>query len=207
MKQFRFYSDQSTEGKIVASLERISQAFRVLLWQESKKYSLTPLQLQILLFLYTQSEEKRKVSYLAGEFNVTKASMSETIKKLEQKGLIVKEDGSTDARSYIIHLAERGIEIAEDASGFAKEIYTPIAQLGRDEKKSLLLSLIKIIGHLNKREVVSVLRMCTTCSYYQPSVDENTDFCALLNQSFHHSEVRVDCQVHNLSDFPVTTKN
>lgn len=207
MKQFRFYSDQSTEGKIVASLERISQAFRVLLWQESKKHSLTPLQLQILLFLHTQSEEKRKVSYLAGEFNVTKASMSKTIKTLEQKHLIIKEDESADARSYIIHLTEKGAKIAEAASGFAKEIYAPIAQLERNEKNNVLLSLIKIIGHLNKRDVISVLRMCTTCSYYQPSVDENTDFCALLNQSFHHSEVRVDCQVHNLSDFPVTAKN
>ena len=60
MEDFQFYSDQTTEGKIVASLERISQAFRVLLWKKSKEFSLTPLQVQILIFLFTQNEEKKK---------------------------------------------------------------------------------------------------------------------------------------------------
>ena len=102
----QFYSDQTIEGKIVASLERISQSFRVLLWQKSKEFALTPLQMQILLFLLTQSEEKRKVSYLAKEFNVTKATISDTIKTLEHKSLILKENEITDSRSYIINLSE-----------------------------------------------------------------------------------------------------
>lgn len=41
---------QSTESKIVASLERIAQAFRVLLWQESKEFALSPIQVQLLIF-------------------------------------------------------------------------------------------------------------------------------------------------------------
>lgn len=203
MNRPQFYSDQTIEGKIVASLERISQAFRVLLWQESKENSLTPLQVQIILFLFTQSDEKRKVSYLAKEFNVTKATISETIKTLEQKNLIIKEEETADARSYIIHLTQKGKEIAEHTAGFAKDVYLPINHLQPDEKHNLLLSLIKIIGHLNKSGVISVLRMCTTCSYYQPSVGENTGFCTLLNQTFNHSDLRVDCREHSLPDLSV----
>src|SRR5688572_14883967 len=80
--------NRSTESKIVASLERIAQAFRVLLWQESKEYALTPIQIQILIFLRFHSEEKCKVSYLAGEFNLSKPTISDTVKTLEQKQLI-----------------------------------------------------------------------------------------------------------------------
>ena len=200
----QFYSDQTIEGKIVASLERISQSFRVLLWQKSKEFALTPLQMQILLFLLIQSEEKRKVSYLAKEFNVTKATISDTIKTLEHKSLILKENEITDSRSYIINLSEKGKEIAEQASGFAKEIYNPITNLSRDDKNNFLLSLIKVIGHLNKTGVISVLRMCTTCSYYQPSDDADTFFCALLNEELQQSDLRVDCREHRMLDFSTT---
>jgi hypothetical protein len=39
----------STDGKIVAALERIAQAFRVMLWNEGKAASLSPIQLQVLI--------------------------------------------------------------------------------------------------------------------------------------------------------------
>ena len=49
------HQNQNVESKIVAALERISQAFRVLLWQESKEFSLTPIQVQVLIFLLHHS--------------------------------------------------------------------------------------------------------------------------------------------------------
>jgi len=54
------HQNQNTESKIVASLERIAQAFRVLLWQESKEFALMPIQVQVLIFLLHHSGEKRK---------------------------------------------------------------------------------------------------------------------------------------------------
>ena len=53
--------NQHIESKIIASFERIAQIFRVLLWQESKKYSLSPIQIQILIFLLRDSEIYAKV--------------------------------------------------------------------------------------------------------------------------------------------------
>jgi predicted transcriptional regulator len=41
-------------------------------------------------FLMFHSEEKRKVSYLAEEFNMTKATISDSIKVLEQKKVYSK---------------------------------------------------------------------------------------------------------------------
>lgn len=84
------HQNRNTESKIIASLERISQAFRVLLWQQSKEHSLSPIQVQVLIFLLHHSNEKRKVSYLADEFNMTKATISDTVKTLEQKDLFPK---------------------------------------------------------------------------------------------------------------------
>lgn len=193
------HQNQSTESKIVASLERIAQAFRVLLWQESKEFSLTPIQIQVLVFLLYHSNEKCKVSYLADEFNMTKATISGTIKTLEQKKLITKEYKLHDTRSYIICLTEKGKEIADKTSLFTKEIHTPIDKLQQEDKENLLLSLFDIIRHLNKSGIITIQRMCMTCSYYQPSGKGQKHFCKLLNQNLHVTDLRIDCPEHEIN--------
>ncbi len=190
--------NQSIESKIVASLERISQSFRVLLWQESKTFALSPIQVQVLIFLLHHSEEKRKVSYLADEFNMTKATISDTIKTLEQKKLITKVYEPHDTRSYIIHLTESGKDTAIKTSYFTKEIRTPIDKLNQDDKENLLLSLLNIIRHLNSSEVITIQRMCMSCAYYQSSGQGQEHFCKLLNQRLHVNDLRIDCPEHEI---------
>ncbi|MFA7615109.1 MAG: MarR family winged helix-turn-helix transcriptional regulator [Weeksellaceae bacterium] len=191
--------NQSTESKIVASLERIAQAFRVLLWQESKEYALSPIQIQLLIFLHFHSEEKRKVSYLANEFNMSKATISETVKTMEQKELIVKAHDPADTRSYTIHLTEKGRDLAEKTSGFTREIRVPVDQLNPDDKENLLLSLLSIIRHLNQTQIITVQRMCMSCSHYRTD-KKGEHFCKLLNQKLNTSDLRIDCQEHELKD-------
>jgi len=192
------HQNQSTESKIVASLERISQAFRVLLWQESKEFSLSPIQVQVLIFLLHHSEEKRKVSYLAEEFNMTKATISDTVKTLEQKNLITKEYEPNDTRSYIINLTGKGRNTAEKTSLFTQEIRTPIDKLNQDDKTNLLLNLLDIIRHLNQSGVITIQRMCMTCTYYEPSDKGQKHFCRLLNQQLYASDLRIDCPEHEM---------
>jgi DNA-binding MarR family transcriptional regulator len=190
------HQNASIESKIVASLERISQAFRVLLWQESKEFALSPIQVQVLIFLLYQSEEKRKVSYLANEFNMSKATLSETIKTLEQKELITKIYNPNDTRSYTINLTEKGRGIAGETAVFTEQLRTPIDKLHPDDKENLLLSLIGIIRHLNKTGVITIQRMCLTCSYYCATEKEYKHFCKLLNAPLNIHDLRIDCPEH-----------
>ena len=187
------HQNSSVESKIIASLERVSQAFRVLLWNESKEFSLSPIQVQVLIFLLHHSDDKRKVSYLANEFNVAKATISDTIKTLEQKQLVEKEYEPQDTRSYIIHLTEKGEDIAKKTSYFATQIQVPIDKLASDDKENLLLSLLDIIHHLNKSGIITIQRMCSTCQFYR---SENGHYCELLNQKLTDAELRIDCEEH-----------
>lgn len=188
--------NSSIESKIVASLERISQAFRVLLWNESKEFSLSPIQVQVLIFLLHHSAEKRKVSYLADEFNMTKATVSDCVKTLEQKQLIEKQPEPNDTRSFIINLTEQGEDVAKKTSFFARQIQVPIDNLPSTEKENLLSSLLEVIQHLNQTGVISIQRMCLTCQFYD---SENGHFCRLLNQKLADVELRIDCEEHSLT--------
>lgn len=190
------FQNENIESKIIAALERVSQAFRVLLWQESKDFALSPIQVQVLIFLLHHSEEKRTVSYLASEFNMTKATISDTIKSLEQKQLIKKIQQQHDTRSYTIQLTAKGKNIALKTSLFSKEIKAPIDRLHDDDKENLLLSLMNIIRYLNQSEVITIQRMCLTCVHYQSSTNGQKHFCKLLNQNLHVTDLRIDCSEH-----------
>jgi DNA-binding MarR family transcriptional regulator len=190
------HQNLSIESKIVASLERVSQAFRVLLWHESKEFSLSPIQVQVLIFLSHHSAEKRKVSYLADEFNMTKATISDTIKTLEQKQLIKKEYEQLDSRSFIINLTQKGKEITQKTSLFTEQLQVPIDKLDSTDKEKLLSSLLDIIHHLNKSGIITIQRMCFSCHFYKYDKDKQVHFCGLLNTKLAESELRIDCAEH-----------
>jgi len=129
MKQASFSlsgQNQKVESRIVVALERISEAFRVLLWNESKENALSPIQIQILIFVHFHSSEKCKVGYLADEFNMTKATISDSVKVLLHKNLVAKETDETDTRSYSLSLTPEGEKIVKKASFFASSIEQPL---------------------------------------------------------------------------------
>lgn len=190
------YQNRNIEGKIVVALERISQAFRVLLWQEGKENALTPLQLQLLLFLKFHSADKCKVNYLAMEFNVTKATISETVRLLGNKAYIFKETDSSDTRSYSIYLTDKGKEIVAKTSAFAGGIEKPIHTFTDSQKEVLFQSLLELIEKLNKAGIITVQRMCFSCRFYRS--DKQQDYCRLLKKKLYTQDIRIDCPEHEL---------
>ncbi|MDL1891942.1 winged helix-turn-helix transcriptional regulator [Sphingobacteriales bacterium CHB3] len=189
------HQNSEIDSRIVAALERISEAFRVLLWNESKEYALSPIQIQMLIFLLTHSEEQRKVSYLAQEFNMTKATISDALRVLEEKSLVKKTSDPNDSRSFVLDLTKKGKDIAEKTSFFTNELQTPINKLYSDDKENLLLSLMTIIHHLNKAGVITIQRMCLTCIHYETD-SKNKHFCKLLNRKLETTDLRIDCPEH-----------
>lgn len=190
------HQNKNIDSRIVAALERISEAFRVLLWNESKEFSLSPLQVQILIFLSTHTEDKRKVSYLAEEFNMTKPTVSDAVKSLEEKSLLKRKDNPHDSRSQYLELTRKGREIADRASRFADELQKSIGELSADEKVNLLLNLMDIMYRLTEAGVITIQRMCMTCVHYVKDEHGEQHFCKLLNKKLKNAELRIDCPEH-----------
>ena len=74
--------NQNLDSKISAGIEKLSSVFRVLIWEQAKNLGLSPIQIQILIFLNYHSEHLATVSYLAKEFSLTKPTISDAIKIL-----------------------------------------------------------------------------------------------------------------------------
>lgn len=177
--------------KIVAGLERLSQVFRILLWKKAKEHSLSPIQIQLLIFIQHHSADKTTISYLAQEFNFTKPTISDAIKVLEQKKIIKKLIDTTDTRSYTIELTAAGKKIVAGTEDFASPLTTIIAKTTEADKKVLWQNISGLIIQLNKLEVISVQRTCFNCKHYETK--NKTHFCSLLNQSLATQDIRIDC--------------
>ncbi len=182
------------DSKIVVALERLSGAFRVLLWNESKQNALSPIQIQILIFLLFHPGEKCKVSYLAQEFNMTKPTISDSVKSLLEKDLVKKYEDPLDIRSYTIGLTGAGKQAAMKSADFASAIEEPLNLISGEQKEAMLTGLLKIILELNRAGVITIQRMCFTCSNY--SVVNGNHYCKLLQARLANNELRVDCKEH-----------
>lgn len=185
--------DQNTnlDNKIVAGLERLSQVFRILLWEKAKANSLSPIQIQLLIFIRHHSADKTTISYLAQEFNVTKPTISDAIKVLEQKKLIRKLTDSTDTRSYTIQLTAAGKKVVAGTEDFADPLVGMMVQTPEKDKAILWDSISDLIAQLNRSGVISVQRTCYHCKHY--AVKNKTHFCNLLNLRLESKEIRIDC--------------
>lgn len=188
--------NQSIESRIVVALERVSEAFRVLLWNESKENSLSPIQIQILIFIHFHSLEKCKVGYLANEFNMTKATISDSVRVLLSKALVTKKTDPIDTRSFSLSLTNEGKKIAKKASFFASSIEQPIEKLTAKQKTIMFNGLLKLIYVLNLSGIITIQRMCFNCSFY--NAENGIHYCNLLKTKLDGSEIRVDCLEHEI---------
>lgn len=193
----RTQQDNEVESKIIVALERIAEAFRVLLWNETKQYGLSPIQVQLLIFIMTHPSQQCKVGYLAQEFNMTKATVSDAIKSLEQKGLLKRATETTDNRSYIFRLTPEGKKITEKISLFANPLRQPLQEFTGEEKDNLLSGLLHLIYNLHQEKIIAVQRMCFTCHHYQAGKKKNEHYCRLLQMTLQKADLRVDCPEHD----------
>ncbi|WP_299436346.1 MarR family winged helix-turn-helix transcriptional regulator [uncultured Maribacter sp.] len=183
--------EKDISSKIVAGMERVSEVFKVLLWEKAKLVGLSPIQIQILIFIAFHKRELCNVSHLAKEFNVTKPTVSDAIKVLDKKGMIIKDYSSSDSRSYSITLSELGTDVVSQTYDFSNPLKKQIDGFSQSELESLFGTLSQLIYKLNRNGIISVQRTCYGCKFYEKN-NEN-DYCNLLQKELLNNEIRLDC--------------
>lgn len=194
MKNSSFNPNQQQKelsSKIVTGLERISEVFKVLLWEQAKFIGLSPIQIQILIFIAYHKEELCIVSHLAKEFNITKPTVSDAVKILDKKKLIIKDYASSDNRSYSIRLSLLGKKVVEQTSNFANPLKTQIESFNQTELNGIYKTLSELIYKLNQVGILSVQRSCYACKFHQKNGTK--DFCKLLDRVLQNQDIRIDC--------------
>jgi len=192
------HQEKDISSKIVVGLERISEVFKLLLWEKAKLVGLSPIQIQILIFIAFHKQELCNVSHLAKEFNVTKPTVSDAIKVLDKKGLIIKDFSSSDSRSYSITLSELGTNIVSQTYDFSSPLKKQFDGFSQSELESLFGTLSQLIHKLNHKGILSVQRTCYGCKFYEKN--QAGDYCNLLQKELMTEEIRLDCPEYEEKD-------
>ncbi len=138
-------------AEIIKGLEHISNIFRTLLSEQAAEHELSILQVQILLQLYFNNTETWSGIALAQKLNLSKATISTTLKSLERKRLIIKKKDNKDSRACHSVLTEWGKQIAHIAGFYPEPLKGIIAPIATREKEILLKNINGIIDKFKLR--------------------------------------------------------
>lgn len=181
------------EAKILNGLERIADVLKSLLWEKAKVYGISPIQIQILLFVSDHRQDIANVSYLAKEFSVTKATISDAIKVLINKDLLTKDYSLIDRRRYNLLTTKKGNKLIKDLSLYSRPLSNSMDHLSVKEKEDLFKSISKLIFQLNRIGIIQVQRTCYNCRHYKGD-KSNKHYCRLLEQKLKAQDLRLDCE-------------
>ncbi len=190
------------DGKIVASLERLAQLFRVLLREGAQKHDLSPIQAQFLVYLLFHDVKLRRASRLAEEFDLTRATVSDAVSSLEKKALIQRESWPEDKRVVTLRLTPTGEKLAAELSTWANIVEEHLRASSPEEKEVVMRFLMNLIASLQRAGIITVARMCVTCRFFRRDEHSNSDsphHCALLDAPLVGSDLRIDCPEHELA--------
>ena len=191
------------DKKIAIALERLSRVFRIILWDLSSKEGLSPIQIHILLYINKSCDDICRVSRLAIEFGLAKATVSSAVKALVRKGFINRKKCEHDKRGSFLQLTLKGEALARKLSSWDNVINEQLAGLASNNKKTVLLFLMQLIESMKETGIIDSIRMCINCTHFQRYANHTNGeryHCSLTGKEALISELTFDCERHLYKD-------
>ncbi len=191
-----FKMSQNIEEKIAFGIEKLARANRALIWEIAKQENLSPIQIQFITFLKDHPEGFCTVNNLAKEFDLSKATVSDAIKSLKNKGFLIKKRKKDDGRVFILHLTEAGEKLENRVSIWSDLLVEHIRQFTSDKKEKILIYIMELLKSLKKAGIISVAKMCFNCANFKGNAypgSRKPHYCMLTNTPLAISELTIDC--------------
>ena len=186
------------DNRLREGLARVGMALRIDDWTRSRNIGLNPTQMAILEALEGR-ENGLSVKAIAFDLGVSQPSATDSITALERKGYVSKQPVPGDRRAVTVYITDAGRQsrlAGEAVEGAADQA---IRALSEAEQEDLLISLIKMIRHMQEAGVIPVQRMCASCRYFRPFVHADKarpHQCDFVNASFGQRDLRIECREH-----------
>lgn len=173
-------------------LERLSSLTRVWFREHPLLADLQPVQLSALMYLGRCNRYSNTPLAVADYLGLTKGTVSQSLKALEAKGLLVKTQDARDKRS--VHLT-----LSEPARGLLDAVVPPDFLLAGAERmgtqaqdlEGLLLNLLR---NIQQGTDVPSFGLCRTCRFHQTL--PAGPFCGLTQEPLAKSDINLICREH-----------
>lgn len=186
------------EQKILTGLAKIAIVLRETSWKRSADFGINPSQMQVLLCLQEDASETL-ASDISLRLGITRASVSDSLKALEEKGLLRRRSHSNDARASLIELTAKGKKIAKELDHWPGVLTESLQALEAEEQAQLLHLLSKTILGLQENRKVPLAKMCVSCTYFRQNQhlgETKPHHCALIDAPLANEDLRLNCPEH-----------
>jgi DNA-binding MarR family transcriptional regulator len=178
-------------------LERLANLIRSQARQSSDAFDLQPVHLNSLHYLSICNRYSDTLLALAEYLNQTKGTTSQTIKLLEERGLVAKHPDPKDGRVTHLKLTVSGKKLVLQAwpSPILKEAETSISPEQQDALRDQLKQLLQTCQTINSQKTFAA---CHTCRHNEKRTDGF--FCRLTQEPLSAEEVTQICREHEFAE-------
>ncbi len=188
---------ENIDAKIVALLERLSTAVKAVLQEAATKEKLTPIQVEVLMYLRAQASRELSIGELVSRFQVSQPTISDVVRVLGEKQLIAVRSPGRDARVKLLSLTAAGNRKVTKILFHHRKLLGAVESIAQNEKLLIFEQLLHLAQAFRLNNLITVDKMCLTCRYFHVVSDTlGQYYCRLLNTPLELETIRVDCPEH-----------
>ncbi|CAH0343068.1 hypothetical protein RHI9324_04801 [Rhizobium sp. CECT 9324] len=192
----------SVNHRIREGLSRLAMAMRTDDWTRAKTSGLNPTQLAILELLEGRADGLG-VKEIAANLGVSQPTATDSIAALERKGFVAKRSAGADRRGVNVGITGEGVSVLEEGQNSPNVAEQSVDALADHEQEELLITLVKMIRHLQEIDAIPIQRMCASCRYFAPFAHSDAaqpHHCNFVDAAFGQRDIRIDCREHETAD-------
>lgn len=192
-------SAEPLSSRIATGLHKIGLAMKQQAWQQANEEGLSATQGQILAALETHGALTG--SELSQRLGVTLPTISDSVRVLVEKGLLVKSPDPRHPRASLLTPTNKGAKLGSRARSWPEFMAAAVTELSDVEQRAFFSGVVKMIRSLQDRGLIPVAGMCVTCVHFRPNVRPGATphHCALVDAPLATEQVRLDCPEHELA--------
>jgi DNA-binding MarR family transcriptional regulator len=174
-------------------VERLGNLLRADVRAACHEHGVRPVQLEALGYL-TQCNRYSDTPQGVAEFlGLTKGTVSQTLKVLEQKGLLRKQDDARDKRVVHLKPTAKGQRLVERVVPSAS-LVQGLGKLSKSERQATVDALRVLLRSIQKANDLKTFAPCHTCRFNQKY--EGGFFCGLTREPLDDQDVTLLCREH-----------
>ena len=200
--QLRFFDERSEPlaARVAEALNKLGLALKHHSWRQANQEGLSPTQGQILAVL--AGGGPLRPSEVARRLGLTLPTVSDSVRVLVDKALVLKTPDADDGRAARLRLTAAGRRSAARTAGWPELLAGAVDTLSAAEQEAFLSGLMKMIRALQESGLMPASRMCVTCTHFRPAVHagDRPHHCAFVDAPMAARHLRIDCAEHEAAD-------
>ena len=174
-------------------LERLNNLLRMEVRSFGLKYGLQPVQIEALTYLTRCNRYSDTPQAVTEYLGLTKGTVSQSLKVLEQKGFLRKQQDTEDKRITHLAVTAKGRKLIEQSLP-AKSLETAMGKIRSVQGSKLeefLRSLLREMQHIHDRKTFAA---CHTCRFNEHH--GKGYLCGLTQEALSGHEIQLICREH-----------